>query len=82
MTQMALHFVDPTIPGLSGRDLIRHGINAIQSVGQGRDQGRDQGRGQGRGWLSSRRWDLALRRSLDQLDTHLLRDLGYDRDAS
>ena len=35
MTQTALHFVDPTFPGLSGRDLIRHGVDAIQSGSPG-----------------------------------------------
>ena len=29
MTQRVLHFVDPSIPGLSGRDLIERPIKAV-----------------------------------------------------
>ena len=32
MTYLAIHFVDPTIPGLSGRDLIERTIESVQAT--------------------------------------------------
>jgi hypothetical protein len=32
MNQMSVHFVDPTIPGLSGRDLRTHFVGAGQRL--------------------------------------------------
>ena len=74
MTQLANHFVDPTIPGLSGRDLIERAIQAVQaSVAQA---GTKAGAA---AWMLRR--ERAIRRDLAHLDREILRDIGLDRDA-
>lgn len=60
-------FVDPTIPGLSGRDLVEKASHAIVT---------------GRDGASSWRWSHAIRRGLAGMDMHQLRDLGLNRDAA
>ena len=67
MTHHDIHFVDPTIPGVSGRDLTERAIESSQSVGGGY-----------RVW----RKDFALRKGLSRLDREQLRDLGIDRGAA
>ncbi len=69
MTQHAIDFVDPTMPGISGRDLIER---AIKSVHPFRFGSADR---------NPARTDRALRRGLARLDRNLLRDLGLDRGA-
>ncbi|MCZ6861197.1 MAG: hypothetical protein O7I42_13145 [Alphaproteobacteria bacterium] len=71
MTQLAIHFVDPTIPGLNGRDLIERTIVSVPAIGAEA----------GSAYRAARQ-DFALRRGLSGLDRHQLRDLGIDRDAS
>jgi hypothetical protein len=71
MTHLAIHFVDPTIPGLSGRDLIERTIETVQATGAEAD-----------GVYRAARQDFALRQGLSGLDRHQLRDLGIDRNAS
>ena len=70
MTPLNIHFVDPTIPGISGRDLIEPAIGSAQAIRGKRDSA----------YLASRR-DFALRRGLSGLDREQLRDLGIDRDS-
>ena len=69
MTQHAIDFVDPTMPGISGRDLIERAIKSVQAFRLGADD-RDPARS-----------DRALRKGLARLDRNLLRDLGIDRGA-
>ncbi len=71
MTHPAIHFVDPTIPGLSGRDLIERSIESVQGT-----------YGEAGGAYRAARNDFALRQGLSGLDRHRLRDLGIDRDAT
>ncbi len=71
MTHHAIHFVDPTIPGLSGRDLFERSIESVQAIGT------DAGNA-----YRAARQDFALRRGLSRLDRHQLRDLGIDRNAA
>ncbi len=71
MTHLAIHFVDPTIPGLSGRDLIERTIESVQATTTEA----------GNAHRAARR-DFALRRGLSRLDRHQLRDLGIDRNAA
>ncbi len=71
MTQLAIHFVDPTIPGLSGRDLIERSIETVQATGT-----------EAGGTYRAARQDFALRQGLSGLDRHQLRDLGIDRDGA
>ena len=71
MTQLAIHFVHPTIPGLSGRDLIERSIVSVPATGT-----------EAGGAYRAARQDFALRQGLSGLDRHQLRDLGIDRDAS
>ncbi len=71
MTHPAIHFVDPTIPGLSGRDLIERSIESAQATGA-----------EAGGAYRAARKDFALRQGLSGLDRHQLRDLGIDRDAT
>ena len=71
MTHLAIHFVDPTMPGISGRDLIDRAVKSVQtSFGRAGDAHRETRR------------DFALRKGLSRLDRHLLRDIGFDRDAA
>ena len=71
MTYIAIHFVDPTIPGLSGRDLNERTIESVQATGA-----------EAGGAYRAARKDLALRQGLSGLDRHQLRDLGIDRDGA
>ena len=71
MNQSVIHFVDPTIPGLSGRDLVESAAQAIDP--------RVAGLG---GVLASVHRGFAIRRALANLDRHQLRDIGFDRGAS
>ena len=71
MTQLAIHFVDPTIPGISGRDLIDRPIKSVQVIY----------REAGSAYREARR-DFALRKDLSRLDRRQLRDLGLDRGAA
>jgi len=66
MTHFALHFVDPTIPGISGRDLNERAIKAVQA---------------GTSYRSAHR-DFALHKGLSGLDRRQLRDLGIDRNTA
>ena len=70
MAWTAIHFVDPTIPGLSGRDLLRRATDAVQATRAciGRAGSRAHS-------------DFAIRKALAHLDRHQLRDLGLDRGA-
>jgi len=75
MTQLAIHFVDPTIPGLSGRDLVERAVQAIQaSVVNAGTQADKAARSLYR--------ERAIRRDLAHLDRQTLRDIGLDRDAT
>jgi hypothetical protein len=67
MTQAILHFVDPSIPGVSGRDLARKAIRSVAGV-----RSRFGGT-----WGGAR-----LRKDLSYLDLRQLRDIGLDRNAS
>jgi len=71
MTPLAIHFVDPTIPGISGRDLIDRPIKSVQTIFH-----------MASGAYRTQRADFALRKSLSKLDAHQLRDLGIDRGAA
>lgn len=71
MNPFPIHFVDPTIPGLSGRDLATRPNQAIQ-VSDPRTST----------FASTARRFRVVRKALDDLDTRLLRDLGLDRGAS
>ncbi len=71
MTDIAIHFVDPTIPGLSGRDLVAKAVEAARA-----SAARIGGR-----VLPSHR-DHLVRRDLAGLDRELLRDLGIDQGAA
>ncbi len=71
MTHLAIHFVDPTIPGLSGRDLIARSIESVSATGAAAG-----------GAYRAARQDFTLRQGLSGLDRHQLRDLGIDRNAS
>ncbi len=71
MTPLRVHFVDPTIPGISGRDLIERAIETAQAV-----TGRS-----GSAYRAARK-AFALRKGLSRLDRHQLRDLGIDRDTA
>lgn len=62
-------FVDPTIPGLSIRDLVEKAANAVQTRLD-------------RESLASRHRDFVVKRALAGLDRHQLRDLGLDRAAA
>ncbi len=71
MNQSVIHVVDPTMPGLSGRDLAGRAAHEIDP--------RVAGRGS---VLASVRRGFAIRRALADLDRHQRRDLGLDRGAS
>lgn len=60
------YFVDPTIPGLSVRDVTAHAIETVDPESLGGDRHR--------GFL--------LRKALARLDGELLRDLGLGREAT
>ena len=61
MTHLAIHFVDPTIPGLSGRDPIERSIESVQATTSEADNA-----------YRATRQDVALRRGLSGLDRHQL----------
>ena len=70
MTDLKIHFVDPTIPGISGRDLVEPAIKSVQAfISEA-----------GSVYRASRK-DFALRQGLSKLDRHQLRDIGIDRDS-
>ncbi len=71
MSHLAIHFVDPTIPGLSGRDLIERSIESAPATSA-----------EAGGAYRAARQDFARRQGLSRLDRHQLRDLGIDRDAT
>ena len=71
MYQANIHFVDPAIPGISGRDMIERAITAVQSTYSGAGSN-----------FKSLHNDFALRRGMAKLDRHQLRDLGIDRGAA
>jgi len=71
MTPLRIHFVDPTIPGISGRDLVERAIESAQAAFS-----------EAGGAFRAAHKTFALRRGLSGLDRHQLRDLGIDRDAS
>ena len=70
MAWTAIHFVHPTIPGLSGRDLLRRATHAVQATCA------RAGRAS-----ATARSDFAIRKALAHLDRRQLRDLGLDRGA-
>ncbi len=70
MAWTAIHFVDPTIPGISGRDLVRRAAHAVQPI-----------RGRAGRAIAAARRDFAIRKALAHLDRHQLRDLGLDRNG-
>ena len=71
MTYHNIHFVDPTIPGISGRDLTERAIESARATG-----------GEAGGGYRVWRKDFALRKGLSRLDREQLRDLGIDRGAA
>jgi uncharacterized protein YjiS (DUF1127 family) len=71
MTNFAIHFVDPTMPGISGRDLIERAVTSVQTTHERA----------GNVYWAMRR-DLVLRKGLSRLDRRLLRDIGIDRNAA
>lgn len=71
MTSLALHFVDPTIPGLSGRDLIQRAVQTVAAVCTAKDSPAKQAHR-----------DFTIRHDLAHLDPRLLRDLGIDQNAA
>ena len=73
MSAQAIHFVDPSIPGLSGRDLPLRLVEQAQNAWVAC-------RGAGSALCEARR-ELAVRRSLADLDRNQLRDIGVDRDG-
>jgi len=71
MRPSGIHFVDPTIPGISGSDLIARSTQAVQASDSHTLSG-----------AAGVRRFRAFRKALGHLDTHQLRDLGLDRGAS
>lgn len=69
MNSLPLGFVDPSIPGLSARDLATRAVDAVQSVFvEGDERGRHR--------------DYIVRHDLASLNREMLRDLGLDRDRA
>lgn len=66
MTQALLHFVDPSIPGLSGRDMMRKAFSGVSGLRR---------RAGNKGAKASSGQSIVTR------DLHLLRDIGLDRSA-
>lgn len=71
MTHLDIHFVDPSIPGICGRDLIERAIKSVQAAYS-----------EAGGTYRAARKDFALRKGLSRLDRQQLRDIGIDRDAA
>ena len=67
MTWLALNIADPTIPGLSGRDLAQRAARAARRISHG---------------ALFRRTGRNPNDALTDLDVHQLRDIGIDRGAS
>lgn len=67
MTDLSQRFVDPTIPGLSARDLVAQAGLALNGAA---------------GTLAAWRRELMIQRDLRDLDPILLRDIGLDRSRS
>ncbi|MCG8692456.1 MAG: hypothetical protein MI806_31575 [Minwuiales bacterium] len=67
MTWLALNIADPTIPGLSGRDLAQRAARAARRISRGAFQ---------------RRHAKSPNDALTDLDVHQLRDIGIDRGAA
>jgi hypothetical protein len=61
-------FADPTIPGLSVRDLGRRAMDAVGATVRG-ERGQDRHR------------DFVVRHDLARLNAEVLRDIGLDRNA-
>ena len=71
MTDLTIAFADPTIPGLSGRDLVERATHAVRT--------RTERIGSA---FNAARRDLALRQDMARLDRELLRDIGLDQGAA
>lgn len=67
MTDLSQPFVDPSIPGLSARDLVARAGLALNATA---------------GNLSAWRRTLMIQRDLRDLAPELLRDIGLDRSRS
>ncbi len=67
MTWLALNVADPTIPGLSGRDLAQRAARAARRISHG---------------ALLRRRIKNPNEALTDLDVHQLRDIGIDRGAA
>ncbi len=67
MTDLAQAFVDPSIPGLSARDLVARAGLALNATA---------------GSLAAWRRALFIQRDLRALDRALLRDIGLDSSRS
>lgn len=61
-------FGDPTIPGLSARDLARRAMDTAQALFGGERPG-------------SGHRDFLIRHDMAHLDPEILRDIGLDRNA-
>ncbi len=71
MAYLAYHGIDPSIPGLSIRDLTERASGALNAnIG-----------GLARSYHAWRR-NYIMQRDLRRFDAHQLRDIGLDRDAS
>lgn len=71
MTDLTIHFVDPTIPGLSGRDLIAKAVEAVRATATVFG-----------GHTNVTHRDHVVRQDLARLDRRLLRDIGIDQNAA
>ena len=67
MTQAILHFVDLSIPGVSGRDLARKAARSVEGI---------------RNRCGAKIGAARLRKDLSNLDLHQLRDIGLDRNSA
>lgn len=67
MMRTVVNVIDPTIPGLSIRDLVTRAADALQSSLAGENS------------FASRHADLAFRRALARVDSETLKDIGLDR---
>jgi hypothetical protein len=66
----ALRYIaDPTIPGLSRRDIADRAVDSVASAANDSDG-------------SARHRDFVIRHDLGRLDRQTLRDLGLDRDQA
>ncbi len=67
MTDLSLRFVDPTMPGLSARDLLARAGLALDATAEN---------------LAAWRRALMIQRDLRNLAPELLRDIGLDNSRS